>query len=580
MFDLRAVKIVVLLLILSPLMVKMVYIDNVLYEQTGTRLFWAMSVLVNDAIIFSGMILLFYLSYLRFMARVGSVVLRCLALFVALIYLIDILIIINFNAHLVIADAIKYASYSLNYVQQIYRGKAWLLILIALLVVGFLWLVVFSRYQIKGSHVHGYSIAAILILFFVSYFATDSNDQYVHSWAYKNVVDYNRVVLSESKAYSPQFVNDFSFDEPQTCYSREPEKRNVILLMVESLSSYQSQYFSGIRNWTPNLDKIARNNQSFHNFYANGFTTEDAEVALLTGLLPIYSPSSYTDDGGVAFSGFFDIKASLPNILREYGYTSEFLTTADLEFSNTRDWGMSIGFDYMEGQEHPYYEGWERFHFNAAPDEALYHRIFDRIEQNSQTNFFMFIKTVSTHHPFINPENHNRSEAETFLYADKQIGLFYDKLKATGFFDDGLLIVLGDHRAMVPINAEEIDRFGAHKAVARVPMIVSYGDQYSEQETTQYQQTDIFNFLKGLVLDTQCYSDWTGDFFSKKPAQYIAHRRGDHRNVVSVFAGEEEYMVTLNGDQTRVTNNDPENHEISAHIVGKINAARLLRYRE
>ena len=580
MFDLRAVKIVVLLLILSPLMVKMVYIDNVLYEQTGTRYFWAMSVLINDAIIFSGMILLFYLSYLHFMTRVGSIILRCLALFAAFIYLIDILIIINFNAHLVLGDVIKYASYSLNYVQQIYSGKVWWPILIALLTVVFLWLVVFSRYQIKGRHTHGYSITAIFVLFFVSYFAAGSNDQYVHSWAYKNVVDYNLVVLSESKAYSPQFVNDFSFDELQTCYSHVPEKRNVILLMVESLSSYQSHYFSGIRNWTPNLDEIARNNQSFHNFYANGFTTEDAEIALLTGLLPIYSPSSYTDDGGVAFSGFFDIKVSLPNILREYGYTSEFLTTADLEFSNTRDWGMSIGFDYMEGQEHLYYENWDRFHFNAAPDEALYDRIFDRIEHNKETNFLLFIKTVSTHHPFINPENHKRSEAETFQYADKQLGLFYDKLKATGFFDDGLLIILGDHRAMVPINAEEIDRFGAHKTVARVPMIVSYGDQNSEQVTGQYQQTDVFNFLKGLVLDTQCHSEWTGDIFSKKPAQYIAHRRGDHRNVVSIFADEEEYMVTLNGDQTRVTTHDPKDDEIRAHIVGKINAARLSKNRE
>ena len=577
---LRVVKIFVLLLIVAPLVLKMVYIDNVLYEQTGTKLFWAMSVLINDAIIFSGIILLFYLSYLRYMARVGSVVLRCLALFVAFIYLIDILIIINFNSHLVVVDAIKYTSYSLSYLQQIYRGKEWLLILITLVVVGFLLSVVFSRYQIKECYVHGYSIITILILFFVSYFAISSNDQYVHSWVYKNVVDYNWVVLSESKEYSPQFVNDFSFEEKQTCYSRVSEKRNVILLMVESLSSYQSQHFSGIRDWMPNLDKIARNNLSFLNFYANGFTTEDAEIALLTGLLPIYSPSSYTDDGGVAFSGFFDIKESLPNILREHGYASEFLTTADLEFSNTRNWGMSIGFDYMEGQEHPYYENWDRFHFNAAPDEALYDRILNRIELNSQPNFFMFIKTVSTHHPFINPENHNRSEAETFQYADKQIGLFYDKLKEAGFFDDGLLIILGDHRAMVPINAEEIALFGAHKTVARVPMIVSYGDQNSGQETAQYQQTDVFNFLKGLVLDTQCYSDWTGDIFGKKPAQYIAHRRGDLRNLVSVFSGEKEYIVTLSGDQTRMTNNDPKDDEIRSHIVGKINAARLLKNRE
>ena len=157
-------------------------------------------------------------------------------------------------------------------------------------------------------------------LFFVSSFAGAGNGKYVHAWIYRNVIDHNIIVFSEAREYGNSFISDFSFHEEEHCYLKAAGKPNIIILMVESLSSYQSDYFSGIKNWTPNLDLIASRNSSYKNFYANGFTTEDGEVSLLTGLLPIYRPSSYSDAGGVAFNGFFGLKNSLPNILKKQGY--------------------------------------------------------------------------------------------------------------------------------------------------------------------------------------------------------------------------------------------------------------------
>jgi len=577
----RTIKIVFALMILiAPLMLKMMYVDNLIYRFMGTRLLGATQVFANDAIIYSIFMLLFYLSYLRKITHIASIILRGLAFLVLSLYVVDCLVITNFNTHLVITDAIKFASYSLKYIQQIYNGKGFLLLIITIVTVAFVVPFAFSKYNIKNNIIHVCYIVVILSLFFISYLSAASNDKYVHSWAYKNVIDYNLTVLSEAKEYSDEFVDNFNFEQKENCYSKGPEKRNIILLMVESLSSYQSKYFSGIKNWTPNLDAIASNNVSFKNFYANGFTTEDCEISLLTGQLPIYPPSNFTLGGGTSFRGFFDIEESLPNILKKQGYATEFLTTADLEFSDTGAWAKSIGFDYIEGHEHPYYEKWDRFHFKAAPDEALYNRVLDRIKHNNNNKYFVFIKTASTHHPFINPENKNKSEAETFQYADRQIGLFYKKLIDINFFDKGMLIIVGDHHSHVPLKNEEIKAFGMLKAASKVPMIVSYGDKNHSIENDPYQQIDIFNSLKGLVSSTQCYSNWTGDILGRKPAKYIAHRRGGNRNIISVFSGEESFSVMLNGDDTRITTVDTVDKKTQETIIKKINAVRILRNSE
>jgi len=348
--------------------------------------------------------------------------------------------------------------------------------------------------------------------------------------------------------------------------------------MVESLSSYQSDYFSGVRNWTPNLDKIAQKNIAFTRFYANGFTTEDAEVALLTGQHPIYAPSSYSNGGETSFSGFYNPTDSLPRKLEHHGYETEFLTSADLSFSNTGVWAKSIGFNYVEGHKHNSYNSWERFNFKAAPDEALYQRLLARVNFNKDRNYFLFAKTVSTHHPFVNPVNKNRSEEEAFRYADQQIDLLYKKLIENYFFDDGMLIIVGDHHAMVPLKKEEADILGEFRAAARVPLII-VGEGYATPTKSSYQQVDVFNSIKGLVSGESCNTDWVGDIFVEKPASYIAHRRGDNRNIISVFTDKADYLVSLNGDETAIDNSH-DHPPVAKQVLDKINAIRILRQQQ
>jgi len=402
----------------------------------------------------------------------------------------------------------------------------------------------------------------------------------VHSWLYKNFIDYNRTILSESRQYSPQFINEFQYKENKLYSLNKKQKPNLILLVVESLSSYQSKLFSGVRNWTPSLDSIAIKNIAFTNFFSNGFCSEDGSNTLLFGEFPIFPPGNFTDGGGITGYLKLDIDVinnGLPIKLKKQGYHTEFITSFDLSYKDMHNWARSIGYDYIEGVEHEFYNNWPRYQYNAAPDEALYQRVLGRIRSQNSKPYFLSVFTITSHHPFTNPENGKNSEAEVFKYVDKQIGYFYRQLEKNNFFENGILLIVGDHHAMVPLKKEEIEIFGYSRAPAMIPLVIATENLNPTIITKYHQQLDIYNSLSQINLDSTYYSSWVGDIFSDGMIgpDYIVHRRGDNRGIISIFTPEQDYRVKLDGDNTKIVAGTASSDEIRSEIINKINWERI-----
>ncbi len=565
-----------MLMLAAPPVARGLYVDSYIHRHTGERFLGATQVLANDAIIYVVLLSLFYLSFLKKTPRAVSILLRVLAFGAFLLYAIDVVVMVCFNAHLTVDDTVAYSTYAHKYLAQITRKRHVLILLAGVFAVGLAGWVLVCRYTLVRVWQHVLAGLAVLGLLMAWCFAR--NDTYIHSWRYKNVVAYTLEVRSESRGYSDGFISGFSFDADEVEEPNTPQTPNIIILMVESLSSYQSQYFSGLYDWMPSLDKIARENVAYTGFYANGFCTNDCYISVLMGRLPLRPPGSGGFVGNGPYSGFEDDPESLPRLLSKQGYATEFLMAGDQGFSGVGDWAKGLGFDTLEGHDHPAYDGWERYHFESAPDEALYARLVERIDQHQQTDgrFFMYVSTMTTHHPFVNPQTGEHSEEQTYRYADRQLGAFHEKLIEMGYFDDGILIILGDHHAMVPLKTGETEAMGEYRAAARVPMVVSYGNRKQAVVAGLHQQADIYHSLVSLTSSQRVTSDWVGDIFNNRPVKYVIHRRGDFRNIVSVFTENEDYLIKLDGDDTRVIGGEPGDDALEAAIVGRVNAARLL----
>lgn len=581
----RLAKLSMLLIMIALVAVvaaKVLWVDRFIGKLTGSYYYGGYRALANDAPILLSLVGLFYLSILSRVPRIVSVIFRLIFVFGFALYTIDLYVLKSFSTHLTLDDALKYSSYSLKYLQQNLGGLFYAAVPLVIAGLFALYLFITRRLEpLKPAAQWGFMLSfAVLVGLAIQ--GQRYNENYIHSWIYANVIDYNLSILPEKREYSTAFKEKIAFQERYQCVAAQSDKpRNVIILMVESLSNYQSKYFSGIRDWMPNLDRIASQNRAFVNFHANGFTTEDGEISLLTGKLPIYQPSSFSNNGGTSFNGFFDVKGALPELFDKAGYVTEFLTTADLGFANTGSWAKSIGFSHVEGHETLFYDQFDRFHFNAAPDKALYQRILQRLEANQGQSGFYFIKTVSTHHPYLDPTTMERTEAAAFKYADRELGAFYDQLKSQDYFNDGVLVIVGDHHAMVPIKREEFETYGDSRASAMVPLIIIDSREDSAVANDYFQQVDVFNTLSGMLAGSRRYSDWHGDLDNVLAAKFIGHRRGDNRNHISVFTSDSDVTVALNGDETDLTLQSAQG--VSAadrlEILNGINSARILDQR-
>ena len=544
--------------------------------------FWwiTLTTFKQDALIFAALLFLYVISSIVQVKRLKTV-LRLFIIGTFLLYCLDLAAFQIFHTRLSFNDLFQYLSDIsflpglLNF--SIYTG----LLLFFFFILFALTVMVFICHQgPENPKISG----LILIVAFAAagfHFSGKSDPYFIHAWMFKNFIEIN-LGRGLDTPYSKEFIATTlkkGVDEETICIEKTtpvPQK-NMILLILESFSMHHSRFFSGINDFTPNLDKIAIEGRAFTNFISNGFTTEHGLIALLTGRFPIpgikESQYNFFSD---SYKGYHDLDHTLPKILTRNGYYSEFLTSGHLGFSNKGHWLENIGFDYIEGHDSEHYQGRKRFHFQAVPDDVLYERSLDRLELiKKKSPFFMAIETVSTHLPFIDPITEERSESLAIRFADNALGQFYNDLKETDFFGTGILIIVSDHRSMNLVTREELDLFGP-KAPALVPLVI-IGSGYTGVEKNLFQQTDIFNSIENLVSPLDCCTSiFKGDLLSvpSKSPLFAPYIRGDDRSLVTVFSDTHVGNIRLEGDRTRLLDGYLQNEK---PVISKLNYERITR---
>ena len=86
-------------------------------------------------------------------------------------------------------------------------------------------------------------------------------------------------------------------------------------------------------------------------------------------------------------------------------------------------------------------------------------------------------------------------------YIDRTLYSFYQKLKAKKFFDNGILIIVGDHHKMDPISKEEVEKRGLSSQSRTVLTVIGKGITSGQINDGYIQHVDIFNSLKKFVAE-------------------------------------------------------------------------------
>lgn len=561
-----------LILCLTMMNYRSLLVDKIFGVYTSCDNCYWQSVLNSDATIFLLLAIVIYLGFtlkhyfLRLVLKLTSTVF-------IIYYLIDVYIFKFLYQRLYFADIFKY--FDLNIILESLdriTNNHTILFLILVLIILIFYLFIHKPMKLNKTD---HFLTLIIISPLIYFIFNQSKIDYVNDIYLRNIIEIN-YKAKESNQYSQQLKQDAltqinSIEELSCTNSGLNQKKNIILLVVESLSSYQSKLHSGLNDWTPNLDQIARNHTYFSNFFANNFTSLEGRIALLTGEKTFRGMKNFSKRG-YGRTGYWNTQRNLPKLMNQYGYHTSFLDGANLGFSKTGNYMNGIGFDYVEGSEYNGYKNKPRYSFNSVSDMDLYDRVINFINEVDKP-FFTTIITVTTHPPYYSPDTGQKSIEQATKYADKSVLNFYNSLRKNNFFDNGLLIITSDHRSMTPVSNDELIKF-EKQAVSRIPLILIDSNTHKSIVNTEYlQQSDLLNSLEYYISDNHCSRKDEGNLFTQPPkaAACVYHSRGDYRERVDVYCnnGSEQATIELNGDDTSI---------IEGSLIDKSKILNLINY--
>ena len=514
------------------------------------------SVLVADGVLFGavgGLLLMAGLLRPRGLVRVVHLA----AGLPVLVYAVDLVLFRLFNARLFMSDAALFIRERAAVWDQFQSGMSggwaaplWLAAAAAL------FLLLWWLRPIRGTT--GRAFLLCLLLWWLTSGMLADREPYVNRWAVDNVFAANLVSASrnpysttyvEALAARPRSFRTVSADAPTA-----PRQPNVIVLLMESWSSWHSRAFGGFHDWTPQLDAAAQRGLRFENFHAIGFSTDKGLMGILAGE-PLWAPFIHWYRS-TPFQTMWGVEHTLPALFNGNGYYAAFLTAGPLDLYDKGLWLGDLGFAYVEGREHPYYANQPRFAFGSAPDRALYERA-EQWRATAPEPWLLVLETVTTHQPYRDPDTGQKSLELAMRYADREFGAYLTALDRDAFFESGVLLVISDHRSMTPIPAEEFARFGLG-AWSRVPMFaIGGGFTPGSVDRGAYSQSHLVPSMEWWLTGSARLGPLESIMFPPKPPAAgrseacALHLRGNERGKVNVICDAGEGVVQLDGDRTR-----------------------------
>lgn len=277
-------------------------------------------------------------------------------------------------------------------------------------------------------------------------------------------------------------------------------RRNVILLISESLSRVDSLRSGGLYDRLPRIDSVQRAGMTLTNVVSDGENTSDALASLLVGVPP-YPTAQWELEMTKRLPPRWGTR-NLAARARASFYSTALLSNAPLEMDGDGEWVQELGFERVVGGRSAEFEGRPRFVFGAPSDQALYDLALQHIRRQ-ESRLFLVLLSVSLHKPYLLPDEQDRVPGEPFLsqlaYVDRTSELFYRELRKMGFFEDGVLVIVGDHRRMTALEPAEERSLGIDATGRVLCAVVGDGVDPGTASDALVNQSDLSRLLYDLL---------------------------------------------------------------------------------
>jgi arylsulfatase A-like enzyme/Flp pilus assembly protein TadD len=245
---------------------------------------------------------------------------------------------------------------------------------------------------------------------------------------------------------------------------------NVFLVTIDTLRADHIRCYGYDRIETPALDALAKDGIRFTQAFTPSPITNTSHTSILTGLLP--SVHGVTDFG-VPLS---PSHPTLAELLHQRGYHSAAFIGAVILDSKTLAPGLDRGFDFYDNfPEHPRTKSrWGRVERRGMD---VVQRTESWLSAHRAGPHFVWVHLYDPHDPYEPPAPYSQLYKDSLYdgeiaYADSALANFIAYLKKHGWYENSLIVVLGDHGEGLGEHGENTHGIFLYDSTMHVPLIL------------------------------------------------------------------------------------------------------------
>lgn len=354
-----------------------------------------------------------------------------------------------------------------------------------------------------------------------SFFAAFRNNQMKYVDFYTSIPNDKAFGIIKKKLADPNssyFRNDYSIHRKVTDRIPSLENKNVVFILVESLSGSFLKEFENKENITPFLDSLAQKSIFFENLYATGTRTVRGMEAVTLCIPPTPGQSIVKRPDNQSLY-------TVCSIFKSRKYDCNFFYGGDGYFDNMNAYFGGNGFNiYDRGRGSVLSDEIKTVRNNINDNEVTFENawgicdedIFNKMlkvadsQYKTGKSFFNFVMTTSNHRPFTYPSGKidipsGTSREGAVKYTDFALKELFRKAQTKPWFKNTVFVIIADHCAS-SAGKDEIDVANYH-----IPaFIVNLHENQNQKIAQQCSQIDLWPTLFSLF-----HWDYESDFFGK-----------------------------------------------------------------
>jgi len=341
--------------------------------------------------------------------------------------------------------------------------------------------------------------------------------------------------------------------------SQGAEKRNVVLIHLESTRAQSVTPYNEDLNTTPFLDDLAKKSLLVERAYTTVPRTSKANVTVNCGVEPPLYPGPEFEPGGIP-------ARCLAGLLKEKGYSTVYFMSTSETMDNFGDVVRNFGYDEFYSSETMNKEGFQITNTFGFEDDIMLDPSEQWLSQHKGEPFLAQYLTGTGHYGyecvpnrygyehFSDDEEYDRYQ-NCLRYLDHFLENLFDQYKRLGLYEDTIFVLYGDHGEGFKEHGRDMHGDTIWDEGLKVPLIIHDPKRFQNGERVKGLSSQID--VLPTVVEMLGYKVENGEY----PGYSLLHPLPAERMLRFSCISERKCLASIRGNEKYIYHYDDQPEE-------------------